>query len=218
MMMISSWSVWSDHQYSLAADHHWREQRQSVIKSTNTLRIHRDLILVCIITDGTHWYTYARIFLTLVCLWYQLLYSVLPISTIILVINGSFLSRKKNSTQNNFLQFKHFWLFKRHHSFRCANVKVFILMRLRLQEKNVINQNVRPNVITQKYMPTQFMPVQCAVCTRDHYMLFFFSNSSLKSKNHVCPSIFLEEVPLQLVWTRQKYVMNSINTLWSLTL
>ena len=211
MMMISSWSVWSDHQYSLAADHHWREQRQSVIKSTNTLRIHRDLILVCIITDGTHWYTYARIFLTLVCLWYQLLYSVLPISTIILVINGSFLSRKKNSTQNNFLQFKHFWLFKRHHSFRCANVKVFILMRLRLQEKNVINQNVRPNVITQKYMPTQFMPVQCAhgitICC-------IFS----KSSKTTCPSIFLEEVPLQLVWTRQKYVMNSINTLWSLTL
>ena len=180
MMMISSWSVWSDHQYSLAADHHWREQRQSVIKSTNTLRIHRDLILVCIITDGTHWYTYARIFLTLVCLWYQLLFSVLPFSTIILVINGSFLSRKKNSTQNNFLQFKHFWLFKRHHSFRCANVKVFILMRLRLQEKNVINQNVRPNVITQKYMPTQFMPVQCAqgitICC------FFLQNPHWRAK------------------------------------
>ena len=98
--------------------------------------------------------------LCLICINY--FFSVWPISTIIFVINGSFLSRKKNSTQNNFLQFKHFWLFKRHHSFRCANVKVFILMRLRLQKKNVINQNVRPNVITQKYMPTQFMPVQGA--------------------------------------------------------
>ena len=61
VVMVNWWGSWWYHQYSLVGDHHWREQWQSVIKSTNTLPIRRRhyylLLVVCIIT-GMQIYTF----------------------------------------------------------------------------------------------------------------------------------------------------------------
>ena len=61
VVMVNWWESWWYHQYSLVGDHHWREQWQSVIKSTNTLPIRRRhyylLLVVCIIT-GMQIYTF----------------------------------------------------------------------------------------------------------------------------------------------------------------